>query len=106
MLDAALAVQSFVQGRTLEDYLNDRMLRSAVERNIELIGEAARRVSDGFRQAHPEIPWRAIIGQRNILAHEYGEVRPERVWSVAVQDLPGLIASLRAIQPDLDENLS
>jgi len=58
MLTAARAVVSFVQGRTLEDYLGDLLLRSAVERQVEIIGEAARRVSREFQDAHPEIPGR------------------------------------------------
>jgi uncharacterized protein with HEPN domain len=60
MLMAANAVVGFVQGRTLDDYLADLMLRSAVERQVEIIGEAARRVSKEFQEAHPEIPWRPI----------------------------------------------
>lgn len=70
MLDAASALSTFVDGRTFGEYQADRMLRNAVERNIEIIGEAANRVSHSFQQSHPEIPWRNIIGQRNMLIHE------------------------------------
>jgi uncharacterized protein with HEPN domain len=99
MLDSALAIQDFVRGQTPHDYLTNRMLRGAVERNIEIIGEAARRVSDRMKAAHPEIPWQAIIGQRNILAHEYGEVRHEIVWHVASDRIPELISAIQAILP-------
>ena len=64
MLDAAMAVRDFVSARTYYDYQNDRMLRGAVERHIEIIGEAANHVSVDFKKVHPEIPWRSIIGQR------------------------------------------
>jgi len=74
MLEACERVVEFIDGRTLEDYVSDAFLRSAVERQIEIVGEAARRVSEGFRDAHPEVPWRPIIAQRHILAHEYGEI--------------------------------
>ncbi len=97
MLDAAQAVREFVVGKTAHDYLADRMLRAAVERQIEIIGEAARRVSNELREAHPEIPWHAIIGQRNILAHEYGEVRHEKVWGVATDRIPELIRVLESM---------
>jgi len=99
MLDAALAVQDFIRGKTVSDYLTDRMLRGAVERHLEIIGEAARRISNELKDQHPEIPWRSIIGQRNILAHEYGEVRPETIWNVAMDRIPELIDALRDILP-------
>jgi len=100
MLDAALAVEEFVRGKTYEDYLSNRMMRGAVERHIEIIGEAARRISDETKQAHAEIPWRAIIGQRNVLAHEYDEVLHGAIWGIATRRVAELIAALRAILPD------
>jgi len=100
MLDAALAIEEFVRGKTYEEYLSNRMMRGAVERHIEIIGEAARRTSEAVRQSHPEIPWRAIIGQRNVLAHEYDEVLHEAIWAIATRRIPDLIAPLRKILPN------
>ena len=100
MLDAVSAIQAVVQGKMYEDYLADRMLRGAVERHIEIVGEAARRVSGSTTEAHPDIPWRAIVGQRNVLAHEYAEVLHETVWRTATRRVPELIVTLRAILPD------
>jgi uncharacterized protein with HEPN domain len=74
MLAAARAVVSFVAGRTWEEYETDLFFRSAVERQIEIIGEAARGISDGFKATHPQIPWRPMITQRHRLVHEYGEI--------------------------------
>lgn len=99
MLDAASAISTFVAGRTFHDFQADRMLRNAVERNMEIIGEAAKRVSKNFQKAHPEIPWRNIVGQRNILIHEYGEVKNERTWVVAKERIPELVALLRSLLP-------
>jgi uncharacterized protein with HEPN domain len=62
MLTAARAVIDFVRGRTLDEYISDLMLRSAVERQVEIIGEAARRVSKEFQEAHAGIPWRPVCG--------------------------------------------
>lgn len=70
MLTAARAVVQFVDGRAFEEYAADLMLRSAVERQIEIVGEAARRVSRPFQSQHPEIPWSKIMGQRHVLAHD------------------------------------
>jgi uncharacterized protein with HEPN domain len=61
-------------------------------------------ISELTRQAHPEIPWRAIIGQRNVLAHDYGEILHEAIWAVATGRMSELIAALRAILPDEIEN--
>lgn len=99
MLDAARAVSEFVSSRKFYDYHRDRMLRGAVERHIEIIGEAANRVSDSFQQAHSEIPWKRIIGQRNVLIHEYGEIKHERIWEVATKSIPELIKLLESLVP-------
>ena len=100
MLDAALAIADFVRGKTYAEYLSNRMMRGAVERHVEIIGEAARRVSEATRQAHSEIPWRAIVGQRNVLVHEYDQVLDEAIWGIATRRVPELIAMLRTILPD------
>lgn len=99
MLDAARAIQTFVLSRSFEEYQADRMLRGSVERHIEIIGEAASRVSRGFRAAHSEIPWQRIIAQRNVLAHEYGEIDDALVWRVATGRIPELIGQLKQIMP-------
>jgi uncharacterized protein with HEPN domain len=99
MLDAARAVVEFVSGKTCLDYQGDRMLRGAVERHVEIIGEAAKRVSEGFRAAHAEIPWRSIVGVRNILAHDYGEVKDDKMWIVATESIPELVEALCVLVP-------
>ncbi|MCC7350335.1 MAG: DUF86 domain-containing protein [Phycisphaerales bacterium] len=100
MLLAAYAVQSFVIGRTFEDYTSDLMLRSAVERQVEIIGEAARGLSKEFKTLHPDIPWRSIMAQRHRLAHEYGLVNDEIIWAVATIHVPKLIEQIKPLIPD------
>lgn len=68
--------------------------RLALERTLELVGEAARRVTRRFQEAHPEIDWRALIGQRNVIAHDYGEISHRRLYGAAREKIPGLIATL------------
>ncbi len=87
------------EGVTLDEYLTDRKLQMAVERAIEIIGEAARRISESFMTDHPEIPWRQIVTQRHVLAHEYGEIRQERLWLVATRDVPKLADQLAPLLP-------
>jgi uncharacterized protein with HEPN domain len=91
MLDAARSVREFTTGVTQDQYLKDRKLQLAVERALEIIGEAARLVSPTFKAQHVEIPWQQIIGQRNVLAHEYGEINQDRIWLVAIRRIPELI---------------
>jgi len=74
MLQAAERVLRFLTDKTRPDYEREELLRHAVERNLEIIGEAARRLSPSYGDAHPEIPWRPIMATRHILAHEYDEV--------------------------------
>ena len=101
MLSAARGVVRSLQGVSLAKYQSDQDLRHAVERKIEIMGEAARRLSDGLREKHPEIPWRAIIGQRNVLIHGYDQVDDERVWRLAETHIPALIPALEAVLREL-----
>jgi uncharacterized protein with HEPN domain len=100
MLEHARGVVQSLQGRDFEDYQQDENLRLAIERRIEIIGEAARRISPEFQQAHPEIPWRKIIAQRHVLAHDYGEIQDDILWSVGTMNLPELIPLLEVFVTD------
>ena len=95
ILDAARTVEQLSSNQDFTQYSNDRRTQLAVERSLEIIGEAASRVSTSFRNAHPEIPWRQIIGQRNVLIHEYGEIKQERIWKTVIENIPQLIELLK-----------
>ncbi len=97
MLQAAEAVVLFSANRSFEDYVTDALLRSAIERQIEIIGEAARYVSDEFKAKHNEIPWRKIMVQRHVIAHEYADLQHDLLWRVVTVYVPELIPSLKAI---------
>jgi uncharacterized protein with HEPN domain len=99
MLSAAREVDSFVRGRRRSDLDDDRVFRLALERSIEVIGVAASRVTSAFRDAHPEVPWHGVIGQRNVIAHQYDRIMPDRLWAVATRDIPQLIALLEPLVP-------
>ena len=99
MLEAARGVVASLQDVTLAEYQTDDNLRLATERRIEIIGEAAGRVSPAVREAQAGIPWRQIIAQRHVLAHEYGEIDHELIWSVARTHIPQLIKMLEGIVP-------
>ena len=97
MLSAAQLARELLQGVSREAYLGDRMRQLALERALELAGEAARRVSEAFQAAHPGIEWRRIVGQRNVLAHEYGAIDQERLYRTGTENVPGLIAALEKV---------
>jgi uncharacterized protein with HEPN domain len=99
MLTYARDICDRTAGMTLAEYVADADRRLATERRLEIIGEAARNVSPSFRDAHPEIPWRSIIGLRNVLAHEYGELRQERIFRIVHNDVPALVRVLEPLVP-------
>jgi uncharacterized protein with HEPN domain len=99
MLDAGAAVLRHVAGKTREEYDKNEMLRDAVERRVEVFGEAARRISQASRDAHPEVPWHKIMATRHILAHDYGEVDADIMWRIATQHIPEALAFIRKLVP-------
>jgi len=102
MLDAAAQAVAFFSGCTLESFKDDAKLVLAITRLVEIIGEAAKSVSQETRARHPAIPWRSIAGTRDRLVHAYFDVDAERLWRIVSADLPPLIASLEeALRSDL-----
>ena len=99
MLDSGGAVVRYVSGKSRADYDAQEMLRDAVERRVEVFGEAARGISQTLRDAHPEIPWRKIMGTRHILAHEYGEVDQDIMWRIATEHVPEALIHIRRLVP-------
>ena len=101
-LYAERAVQ-YLGRRSLEEFPADDLVQSAVVRCVEVIGEAARLVSDGTRQRAPEIPWQPIIGTRHILAHNYGAVNLDKVYAVVKEHLPELVKNLKRLIARLED---
>ncbi len=99
MLVAAKDVRRFCAGVSWDDFRPNEILQHAVARLIQLIGEAARCVSEERRMLHPGIPWRDITGMRHHLVHHYFHVRLERVWDVVVNDIEVLIERLEPLVP-------
>lgn len=94
MLESALDAASFVQNKTRRSLDTNKMLSLAIVRCIEIIGEAAAKISKECCDAHPHIPWKDIINMRNKLIHAYFDVNPNTVWSAVTEDLPPLIFEL------------
>lgn len=99
MLLAARDALGFVEGLDEAGFLASRLHQNAVIRSLEVIGEAAGKVSPGLQAAHPGIPWREITGLRHRLIHGYAEVRLDLVWAVTQTHLPRLVAALEPLVP-------
>ncbi len=97
MLDHSREAVTLVQGRPREDLDRERVLTLALCRLVEIIGEAANRVSQRRRERHPEIPWSQIIGLRNRLIHGYDSINHDMLWQILTVDLPSLTTMLSEI---------
>jgi uncharacterized protein with HEPN domain len=100
---ASLDIIEFTSETSFHEFESDKMMRYAVERQILVIGEAAKGISSSLQERTPDIPWSTIIAQRNILAHEYGEILVERVWRVVKEHIPKLLIQIEPFIPDLPE---
>jgi uncharacterized protein with HEPN domain len=102
MLLAARKVLRFTAGIDWERFERDELVQNAVMRQIQIIGEAARKVSLQYKSDHPEVPWKAITGMRNRLVHEYFRILPDRVWEVVEKHIPVLAQLLEPLVPPED----
>jgi len=103
MLDTTRLTAAKVAGITREAFDADENLRLALTHLVQTIGEAARQVSPGFREAHPQIPWAKIVGMCHRVVHDYLHVDYDIVWGVVSVDLPSLIEALANIMPPDEE---
>ena len=102
LLDIARATQlilDFKQGMTKAQFLNDLKTQSAVLHQLLIIGEAVKRLSETFRQQHPDMQWRLIAGMRDKLIHAYDTVDLDEVWKTASKDIPDLLTYIQPLLP-------
>ncbi|MGH7077148.1 MAG: HepT-like ribonuclease domain-containing protein [Acetobacteraceae bacterium] len=99
MIEAAETAQRFIAGRKRADLDSDAMLLFAVVQAIQIVGEAASRISPETRSAAPSVPWARIIGMRHRLIHAYADIEPEVVWRTASAEIPALLTMLVPLLP-------
>jgi uncharacterized protein with HEPN domain len=95
----ALEIIEIVKGISYSKFVENKTIRYAVERLLLIVGEAANHISKGFQVEHTEIAWAQIIGLRNILAHEYGEVKVNQIYLAATRSIPILLEKLSPLLP-------
>ena len=103
ILEAIDGIDAATRGKTRDDYSADWLLRHGVERGIEIISEAARRIPSELQASQPRIPWDQIMGIGNVLRHEYRRISDTVIWNVVQEYLAPLRAATAAIEADLDE---
>lgn len=106
MLDHAREAVQLAAGRKRSDLDADRMLNLSLTRLLEIVGEAASRVSRPEQDQNPQVPWADIVGLRNRIIHGYDNVNFEILWQIVTDDLPPLIATLAAILESSDRRES
>lgn len=104
LIQASRRAMEGLGGLSKDAFANNWKAQSIVLHQLLVLGEAAKRLSFEFRQAHPQIPWRKISGLRDILIHCYDTVDIETVWEIIDRDLPPLIAFLESVAPKDTEN--
>ena len=101
ILEAARRISSYTENLTYESFLADLKTQDAVTRNLEIIGEAVKKVSGGLRGSHPDIPWRSMSALRDRLIHDYFGVNFDIVWEITSNELPKIVSELKNIVGEL-----
>ena len=105
ILQAARLALTYVSGKTEAAFVGDTQCQDAVIRRLEIIGEAARRLSEQTRGSLPTLPWNLMVGMRNLMIHEYDDVDLGVVWHTVQDDLPGLVVAIQSlVPPDESQN--
>lgn len=99
MLDAARKAIAFTQGHNRADLDSDELLALAVVRLVEILGEAAKNISQDMKDQAPEIAWRQMAGTRDRLTHAYFDVNLDIIWDIVINDLPLLVNKLEVLLP-------
>jgi uncharacterized protein with HEPN domain len=101
VLQAITNIEADTAGLDFKQFVADRRARQLVERNLEIISEASRRIPDHLKEMEPDVLWREIAGIGNVLRHDYGEVRPDILWGVRTHRLAALRAAVQRIRARL-----
>jgi uncharacterized protein with HEPN domain len=102
IVDSIAKIEEYAKYVDEAAFQNNTQIQDAILRRLEIIGEAAKKIPRGFRQRHPQVPWRNMAGLRDVLIHEYFGVNLKRAWKVVKEDLPALKPALLDAQKDLD----
>ena len=100
MIEFCERVLSYTRGMNQDAFVGNALVYDATLRNLGLIGEAATRIPEAVRAAHPEIPWREVIGARNRIIHAYLGIDDDIIWTIIQDDIPAILPELRRLLQD------
>jgi uncharacterized protein with HEPN domain len=100
IIDSGSKVIRHTEQVSYEEFVSNEILYDAVIRNLEIIGEAAKKIPEDIRRQYPEVDWRAVAGLRDVLAHAYFSIDNETLWDVIVNKLPTLLNIAQRIQKE------
>ncbi len=95
-------IREYTSQLTLDRFLSDHQAQDAVIRRFQVMGDAAKSIPEGFKAEHPEIPWREMMAQRDVLVHDYFDINFERLWQTVQNEMPSLdekVTHLNSIRP-------
>jgi len=96
--ECVIDILNYTSSVSFYEFEKDKMRRLAVERQLEVIGQAANKISSEVQNEYGSIPWSQIIGLRNKLAHDYGEILAKRIWDISRKSIPELLTEMKKIQ--------
>jgi uncharacterized protein with HEPN domain len=97
ILDAITEVETYIKGVNIIEFAANSMMFNATLRQLEIIGEASNRLSEDLHKSQPNIPWRQMIGLRNMVIHEYFGIDDRTIWTVITVNLPVLKVQIQAL---------
>ncbi|MGB9895177.1 MAG: DUF86 domain-containing protein [Thermoproteota archaeon] len=104
ILDAISKIEVYTRDITYEQFMSNSLIQDGVVRQLEIIGEATKRLSNNIKEKYPEIPWKDIAGMRDKLIHEYFGVDLDAVWDTIKKDIPDLKTKLQTIMEKNTKN--
>ena len=100
LVEAVRRIVAYTAGLTYEEFLEDRKTQDAVLRNLQVMGEAVKKLSATVKQMHPHLPWKPMPGMRDKVVHDYFGINYDIVWALAKEELPVLLPALAGINSE------
>ncbi len=104
IIEAMGSIVEYLNGLTYEEFSNDRMRIDAVLRNVQIIGEAAKNTPDEIKERYPNVPWRRMVGLRNIVVHSYFGIDLETIWTIGKENIPDTMDLMVQIQKEINKH--